>query len=78
VLDEATEGLAPQIAREIWRVIGLIREAGVATIIVDRNYGAVLAHAEQCLVLVKGETVFYGGSAELRARGDLLRQHLGV
>src|SRR5947199_351873 len=48
LLDEATEGLAPLIAREIWRVIAVLREGGVATIIVDRNYGAVLAHADRC------------------------------
>jgi branched-chain amino acid transport system ATP-binding protein len=39
ILDEATEGLAPQIAREIWRIIGDIRAHGIATLIVDKNYG---------------------------------------
>lgn len=78
VLDEATEGLAPQIARDIWHVIGVIRAAGVATIIVDRNYGAVLAHCDRALILVKGETVFEGTSASLRAQPELLHQHLGV
>ncbi|HEX7273575.1 MAG TPA: ABC transporter ATP-binding protein [Casimicrobiaceae bacterium] len=78
LLDEATEGLAPVIAQEIWRVISSIREAGVATVIVDRNVGAVLAHADRGVILVKGEIVADLPSAELRARADLLHRHLGV
>ena len=78
VLDEATEGLAPLIAREIWRVVAALRHAGVATIIVDRNYGAVLAHADRCAILVKGEIVADLPSGELRARPELLHRHLGV
>jgi branched-chain amino acid transport system ATP-binding protein len=78
LLDEATEGLAPLIAREIWRVIAELRRAGVATIIVDRNYGAVLAHADRCAILVKGEIVADLPSGELRARPELLHRHLGV
>ena len=78
LLDEATEGLAPLIAREIWRVIGGLREAGVATVIVDRNVGSVLAHADRCMLLVKGEVVADLPSPELRARPELLHRHLGV
>src|SRR5215475_6989064 len=77
ILDEATEGLAPLIAREIWRVIGSIREAGVATVIVDRNVGAVLAHADRGVILVKGEVLADLPAAELRVRSDLLHRHLG-
>src|SRR5206468_6535147 len=47
LLDEATEGLAPLIVREIWRVITRIRETGISTLIVDRNHGAVLAHTDR-------------------------------
>ena len=42
ILDEATEGLAPLIVAEIWRVIGEIRASGIATLIVDRDYRKVL------------------------------------
>ena len=42
VLDEATEGLAPKIVTEIWRVIAEIRASGIATLIVDRDYRKVL------------------------------------
>lgn len=53
ILDEATEGLAPLIVAEIWRVIGEIRKGGIATLIVDRDYRKVLAHSDVALVLQK-------------------------
>jgi branched-chain amino acid transport system ATP-binding protein len=78
LLDEATEGLAPQVAREIWRVIAVMRDNGVATVIVDRNVGAVLAHADRCALLVKGEIVADLPSAELRSQPELLHRHVGI
>jgi branched-chain amino acid transport system ATP-binding protein len=41
ILDEATEGLAPLIAKEIWAIVRRIKEAGIATVIVDKNFAAV-------------------------------------
>ena len=78
ILDEATEGLAPLIAREIWRILRTIRETGIASVIVDKNHAAVTAVADQAVVLVKGRVLFAGASADLRARPDLLKRHLGV
>jgi len=78
LLDEATEGLAPLIAQEIWRVIASLRETGVAALLVDRNVGMVLAHADRGVILVKGEIVADLPAAELRARTDLLHRHLGI
>src|SRR5512140_2740235 len=78
ILDEATEGLAPQIAKEIWRIIGEIRANGIATLIVDKNYAAVTAIANRNVILVKGRVVFEGASAALLADRDLLHRHLGV
>jgi len=78
ILDEATEGLAPQIAREIWRIIGDIRAHGIATLIVDKNYAAVTAIADRNVILVKGRVVFDDTSAALLADRDLLHRHLGV
>jgi len=78
ILDEATEGLAPMIAHEIWRIIGEIRANGIATLIVDKNYAAVTAIANRSVILVKGRVVFEGDSAALLAQPDLLHRHLGV
>ena len=78
LLDEATEGLAPLVAHEIWRVIESLRETGVASVLVDRNVATVLAHADRGVILVKGEVVADLPSAELRSRAELLHRHLGV
>ena len=78
ILDEATEGLAPQIAREIWRIVGEIREHGIATLIVDKNHAALTALAHRCVILVKGRAVFEGESTALRSQPELLHRHLGV
>src|SRR5260370_54652 len=47
VLDEATEGLAPLMRDEIWRVIRVVREAGMAAIVVDKTVDAVLSIADR-------------------------------
>jgi branched-chain amino acid transport system ATP-binding protein len=76
VLDEATEGLAPLIVAEIWRVVGAIRATGISTLIVDRNYREVLAHTDRAIVLEKGQVVMAGESGALDH--DELGQRLGV
>ena len=76
VLDEATEGLAPLIVAEIWRVVAAIRQTGISTLIVDRNYREVLAHTDRAVVLEKGLVVMAGDSATLDT-GEL-GQRLGV
>jgi branched-chain amino acid transport system ATP-binding protein len=78
ILDEATEGLAPLIAREIWRICELIRESGISTVIVDKNWKHVTQLTQRNVILVKGEVVFAGTSDELRAAPDVLAHHLGV
>ena len=65
ILDEATEGLAPLIVAEIWRVIALIRDSGISTLIVDRNARMVLAHTDHAVVMEKGRIVLAGPSAQL-------------
>ena len=78
ILDEATEGLAPLIAREIWRICGLIRETGISSVIVDKNWKHVTQVTDRNVILVKGEVVFAGSSDALRAQPALLDQYLGV
>ena len=77
VLDEATEGLAPLVVDEIWRVIDQIRADGIATLVVDRDYRRVAAHADRLVVLQKGSVVL-SGDAQALAAGAALAQHLGV
>jgi branched-chain amino acid transport system ATP-binding protein len=78
ILDEATEGLAPLIAREIWRICEVIRDSGISSIIVDKNWKHVTQITDRNVILVKGEVVFDGPTPELLAQPELLEKHLGV
>ena len=78
VLDEATEGLAPLVVAEIWRTVAAIRATGIATLIVDRNARAVLAHTDRAVVLEKGVVVLAGESAAIGADDAALARYLGV
>ena len=78
LLDEATEGLAPLIALEIWRICALVAKSGISTVIVDKNWQHVTQITQHNVILVKGEVVFQGTSATLLAQPDVLNQHLGV
>ncbi len=78
LIDEATEGLAPLVARDIWTTIATIRGEGIATIVVDRNLAALSAIADRTVILAKGMTVFAGTPAELAAQPELKHRHLGV
>jgi branched-chain amino acid transport system ATP-binding protein len=77
ILDEATEGMAPLIVTEIWNVIGDIRESGIATMIVDRDYRRVLAHSDRALVLQKGIVELSGVASEV-ATDPALTKLLGL
>jgi len=78
ILDEATEGLAPLVVREIWNIIAELKRTGLAALIVDRNYPSVLAHTERAIVLEKGVVVLEGASSALATQPDTLARHLGV
>ena len=78
ILDEATEGLAPLIAREIWRICSVIKESGISSIIVDKNWKHVTQITDRNVILVKGEVVFEGSSQLLQSQPDIMAQHLGV
>jgi branched-chain amino acid transport system ATP-binding protein len=78
ILDEATEGLAPLIRDEIWKTVRLVRESGIATLLVDKSVSEVTALANRVIILVKGQTVFEGKSQDLKSNPEIMRQHLGV
>ncbi len=78
ILDEATEGLAPLIRKEIWAVLRDIKQAGIASIIVDKDVEALLSVCDRCLILAKGRVVFSGSASELAENPEIHRKYLGV
>jgi branched-chain amino acid transport system ATP-binding protein len=77
ILDEATEGLAPLVVAEIWRVLADIRDAGIAALVVDRDYRRVAEHSNRLVVLQKGRVVLAGDASALDDQ-DALAKYLGV
>ena len=77
LLDEATEGLAPMVRREIWKAIGQLKqETGMSILLVDKSLGEVSAVADKCVFLERGRDVWSGPPA--LASADLAIRYLGV
>lgn len=78
ILDEATEGLAPLIRREIWRALNTLKERGLSILVIDKNITALMAIAERHYIMEKGRIVWDGTSEELRIRPELRSRYLGI
>ena len=78
VLDEATEGLAPLIRREIWRCLAQLKAAGQAILVIDKNVDTLARIADRHYIIEKGRVVWSGDSAALRAAPELQQRYLGV
>jgi branched-chain amino acid transport system ATP-binding protein len=78
VLDEATEGLAPLVRKEIWRGLNILKSKGLAILIVDKNIDALMAIADHHYIMEKGLIAWHGTTEELRANPQLRSQYLGV
>lgn len=53
LIDEATEGLAPLVAQDIWKTLGVIRGEGIATIVVDKDFRSLAKITDRAIVLSK-------------------------
>lgn len=78
IMDEATEGLAPLIRREIWASLEEIASEGLSVVVVDKNIEALARIARRVVVLSKGRTVWEGPAREFAEDGQLHLKHLGV
>jgi branched-chain amino acid transport system ATP-binding protein len=78
ILDEATEGLAPLIRREIWACLGRLKAEGQAILVIDKNVGALIGLADRHYIVEKGRVVWSGPSSALAADPGLQHRYLGV
>jgi branched-chain amino acid transport system ATP-binding protein len=78
LMDEPSEGLAPQIVAEVMATIRKLKEQGLSILLVEQNAKLVFAVADDIVVLNSGRVVLEGSPAELARRDVDLRQHLGV
>ena len=78
ILDEATEGLAPLIRRDIWRCLRTLKDSGQAILIVDKNIAALAQLTDHHYILDKGQIVWDGSSDALISDARLKARYLGV
>ncbi|MFN0043285.1 MAG: ABC transporter ATP-binding protein [Alphaproteobacteria bacterium] len=78
ILDEATEGLAPLVRREIWRALVQLKSEGQSILIIDKNIDALLQLADSHYVLDKGRVAWSGSSQALAAQPDVQHKYLGL
>ena len=78
LLDEATEGLAPLVRREIWRCLNQLKKEGISILVVDKNVNDLARIADMHYVIEKGRIVWEGTSPELLEQKDFLGNKLGV
>jgi branched-chain amino acid transport system ATP-binding protein len=78
ILDEATEGLAPLVRAEIWHCLEMLKAAGQAILVIDKNVDALTRIADRHYMIEKGRVVWSGDAAALRAAADVQLRYLGV
>ena len=78
ILDEATEGLAPLIRKEIWKGLRILKDKGLSILIIDKNIEALLALAQRHYIMERGEIVWTGSTEKFRAESELKARYLGV
>ena len=78
LMDEPSEGLAPQIVAEVKRTIAQLKAEGQSIVLVEQNINLTLDLADDVVVVNTGRVVFTGSSGELRANETVISQHLGV
>ena len=78
LMDEPSEGLAPQIVAEVGRIIAGLREEGLSIVLVEQNLGLALSLADDVAIINTGRIVFAGTAAEMAADHEVVDRHLGV
>jgi branched-chain amino acid transport system ATP-binding protein len=78
ILDEATEGLAPLIRREIWRCLERLKAQGQSILVIDKSVAALTRIADRHYMIERGRIVWTGTSKELAAAPDIQHRYLGV
>ncbi|MEA2995687.1 MAG: branched-chain amino acid transport system ATP-binding protein, partial [Alphaproteobacteria bacterium] len=78
LMDEPSEGLAPQIVAEVMTTIRRLKESGLSIVLVEQNPNLVFDIADDIVILNTGRVAVVEAAARLKGGGVDLRQHLGV
>jgi branched-chain amino acid transport system ATP-binding protein len=78
LMDEPSEGLAPQIVAEVGRTIAQLKAEGLSIVLVEQNIKLTLDLADEVVIVNTGAVVFSGTADEVRTDEKRIAQHLGV
>lgn len=78
ILDEATEGLAPLIRKEIWECLRLLKAEGLTILVIDKNLKEMSTLVDRHYIVDKGHIVWKGSPSELENHHELTERYLGV
>ena len=78
ILDEATEGLAPLVRREIWACLERLKAEGLAILAIDKNVNDLMRVADRHFIIEKGRIAWSGTTPELAAEPHILDRYMGV
>ncbi|MBV8423755.1 MAG: ABC transporter ATP-binding protein [Candidatus Eremiobacteraeota bacterium] len=78
LVDEPSQGLAPIIVREVYRMMEDLRSHGVSILLVEQNAIMALKAAQRAYVIDDGRIVYDGDAAQLRADRERVRQLMGL
>ncbi len=78
LMDEPSEGLAPQLVAEVKRTIAQLKANGQSIVLVEQNIKLTLDLADEIVIINTGNVVFRGAASEIRLDDAMISQHLGV
>jgi branched-chain amino acid transport system ATP-binding protein len=78
LMDEPSEGLAPQVVAEVGRTIARLKGEGLSIVLVEQNIKLTLDLADDIVILNSGSVAFTGTSREVKMNDAVITHHLGV
>jgi branched-chain amino acid transport system ATP-binding protein len=78
LMDEPSEGLAPQLVAEVGRTIAQLKAEGQSIVLVEQNIKLTLDLADDVVIINTGSVAFAGGADEVKLNDKIIAQQLGV
>ena len=78
LMDEPSEGLAPQIIADVGRTIARLKGEGLSIVLVEQNIKLTLELADDIAIINSGRVVFTGAAGQIKINDPIVAQHLGV
>jgi len=78
LMDEPSEGLAPQLVAEVGRTIAQLKAEGQSIVLVEQNIKLTLNLADDVVIINTGQVVFQGTADQIKLNDAMISQHLGV